>query len=439
MEKAGFPYFEVQFTKDGDVFDQKEVADLTAYLAKGEATDLIVISHGWNNDIEDARATYTAFFQSMRSVLDAGALANLKTRKLAVMGVLWPSKKFADKALIPSGAASANSAVTDKVLIEQLEGLKGVFSSPDAAATLDEAKKLVPQLEGGPAARRKFADLMRSLVTDTATDEEDASSRVFSMDGEKLMQRLSKPVLPGKVGPGHSTGGAAAFGGGQGGAAGIGSFFAGLKAAALNLLNYLTYYEMKERAGTVGSRGVNAVVRQVRQQFPALKVHLVGHSFGGRLVTAATAGPEGQTPIKPNSLTLLQAAFSHYSFAQDYEGTLDGGFRQVLSNQMVGGPVVITYTKNDQAVGVAYPLASLIAGQVANALGDKNDRYGGIGSNGAQKTPEALDRQLLATTGIYQFESGKVYNLNSDPFIKDHSDIAGQEVVHAVLSAIAAT
>ncbi len=253
------------------------------------------------------------------------------------------------------------------------------------------------------------------------------------------MQRLSRPVFMAAPVDGDSAGGAASIDGVQGGAAGMFSLFTGLKSAARNLLNYFTYYQMKERAGTVGGRGVNAVLRQIRQQFPNLKLHLVGHSFGGRLVTAATAGPDGQPAIKVDSLTLLQAAFSHYGFAQDYEGTLDGAFRKVVANQLVKGPLVITHTKNDTAVGIAYPIASLIADQVAASLGDENDRYGGIGRNGAQKTPEAVPGDLLAIEGSYQFEPGKVYNLKSDQFIMHHGDISGKEVIHAVLSAIAST
>jgi hypothetical protein len=38
-------------------------------------TDLFVLSHGWNNDMADARALYTKFFRQARAALDAGAFA----------------------------------------------------------------------------------------------------------------------------------------------------------------------------------------------------------------------------------------------------------------------------------------------------------------------------------------------------------------------------
>jgi hypothetical protein len=74
------------------------------------------------------------------------------------------------------------------------------------------------------------------------------------------------------------------------------------------------------------------------------------------------------------------------------------------------------------------------------ALGGRNDRYGGIGRNGARFTPEAVDDvQLGPVTTKYTFEPGKIYNLNADAIILDHSDIVKPEVVHVLLSAVAAT
>src|ERR1700754_1921703 len=194
---------------------------------------------------------------------------------------------------------------------------------------------------------------------------------------------------------------------------------------------------MKERAGLIGSTGVNQLLRTIHDQNSSIKLHLIGHSFGGRLVTAATAGPDDQPAVAVATMTLLQAAFSHYGFAEHYEGASNGFFRRVVADKMVSGPIVISCTQNDQAVGKLYPLASLIAGQVAADLGDKNDRFGGIGRNGAQKTPEASDSQLLSLDEAYQLEPGKLHNLNADAIIMGHSDICHNEVAYAVLNAVA--
>ncbi len=57
----------------------------------------------------------------------------------------------------------------------------------------------------------------------------------------------------------------------------------------------------------------------------------------------------------------------------------------MVDQQRVKGPILVTHTKNDKAVGVAYPLASRISGDKTAAFGDENDKFGGLGRNGAQQ------------------------------------------------------
>ena len=439
----GFPYFEVEFNKDGTVHDQNQAKALMDFLGQGSVSDLFVISHGWNNDMADARGLYSRFFECMRAVINLGTVGGISTRNFAVLAVLWPSKKFAEQDLIPSGAASGGSPITNDLLKQELKGMKGLFDGKDADAALDKAIQLVAKLEDSPKAQAEFADLLRSILPKPAPDNTDASGDFFKLPGDEIIKRLSKPVPIVQLQPAAGHGGAAMATGGAGsaggGAAGIGQFFTGIKSGALNLLNLTTYYQMKERAGLVGSKGVNSLLKTILAQPTKIKLHLIGHSFGGRLVTAATAGPDGQPPVTVDTLALLQTAFSHYGFAERYDGKNDGYFRKVVTKKAVKGPTVISYTKNDLAVGKAYPLASLIAGQVAADLGDKNDKYGGLGRNGAQKTPEATDGVLLALNKPYQLAAGKLHNLNADAIIKGHSDICHNEVAYAILAAVSGT
>lgn len=434
---SGFPYFEVQFTKDGAVNDAAEASALRDHVKKAKTTDLIVISHGWNNTLVDARTLYTAFLACLRNVIDDQALGEVADRNFAVFAVLWPSMKFADEKLIPSGAAAIGSLVTAESVKTQIDRLDAALKSPAASRTLKRARALVTSLENDPKAREKFADLIRSVLDPKAADVEDGSKAFFSRKGGDLMDRLSKPIaLPAARG---SRGGAASVGGaaGLGGAAGIGDTLGGVLAGARNYLNYTTYYLMKERAGTVGRGGVNSVLRDVKKAAPGLRVHLVGHSFGARLVTSAADGPAAKPTVPIDTLTLLQAAFSHNGFAVKFDGTRNGAFRAVVGSHKVSGPILITHSKFDTAVGRNYPLASRVAGQDAAALGDANDRFGGMGSNGAQHTPEASEGPLKAVGSSYSFLDGKVYNLNADAVIKEHSDICHDEVAFALLKAIA--
>ena len=433
-ELSGFPYFEVEFTKEGALFKPQQVKDLGDFLTTNvDVSDLIVISHGWNNDNSEAKNLYERFFTSLR--VQANEMPNVTKRKVAILGVLWPSKKFADKDLIPGGgAASINNDQSIENLRFQLKGLKGFFSAKDADSQLDKAAELLENLEDSPATREKFVALIRKMLPKDAINDEDASDSFFELDEKELLDRLSKPLsLPSELGQG----GAADFESG-GAAGGIGDVLGGLFSGVKNLLNFTTYYQMKERAGVVGAKGLNGVLRQLQDQFAALKLHLVGHSFGGRLVTAAALGQPGGISLKLHSLVLLQAAFSHNGFAKaGGELKNDGFFRSVLTGSLINGPILITYTKNDQAVGLAYPIASRLANQVSSALGDENDLYGGIGRNGAIKTPESVPSKLLPTNSNYpEFISGKVYNLLADDFVKDHGNVTGQEISYVFLKAI---
>jgi hypothetical protein len=70
-------------------------------LPGGNITDLFVISHGWNNNMEEARSLYKSFFAQIRTEINNNRPAGIEQRKFAVLGILWPSMKFAEKELIP--------------------------------------------------------------------------------------------------------------------------------------------------------------------------------------------------------------------------------------------------------------------------------------------------------------------------------------------------
>ena len=225
------------------------------------------------------------------------------------------------------------------------------------------------------------------------------------------------------------------------GAAGLGDFFKGIVAGASNLLNYVTYYQMKERAGTVGRTGVNAAISAVRKTHPHVRIHLVGHSFGCRVVTAAVTGSAPSVMGFANSMSLLQGAFSHYSFSASYDkSNKPGFFRNLVSEARVSGPVVITHTRADKAVGIAYAVASRAARQIAAAVGDKDDPYGGLGSNGAQKTNEARSISMPQAGAPFGQPLGPrtLTNLLADSLIKNHGDVRNKHCAYVVLSAACA-
>jgi hypothetical protein len=440
-----FDYFETEFTKTGDIANRQQVDDLIHFLkASGTTTDLFVISHGWNNDMNDARQLYLDFFGFIKRQLEGGKFADLKNRKFTVLGFLWPSKKFANADLIPgnptgaSGGAAAISPGADVAqddLLRRLDAFETLLEDPTTASQFAEARSLVPDLATFPSKQRRFVDLIRGVLpqTNVSITAEDASPAFFKLDAADLIDRLSRPM---PIAAAQTEGGAAGLSFGSGGAAGLGEILSGIKGSFIHLLNYTSYYVMKDRAGIVGRTGAYQVLREVRDDCPSLKVHIAGHSFGARLVTAATDGPTDKPPIRPETMALLQAAFSHNGFAHLYDGIHDGFFRTVVTNKKVKGPILITCSKQDTAVGIAYPIASLLSGVTAAALGDKNDPFGGLGRNGAQKTPEAIDGTLLSANMDYTFNRDNVFNLNGDNIITGHGDICRDEIASAFLQAI---
>ena len=117
-----------------------------------------------------------------------------------------------------------------------------------------------------------------------------------------------------------------------------------------------------------------------------------------------------------------------------------GFFRNLITESRVSGPILITHTRADKAVGLAYAIASRVAGQIAADMGDQNDPFGGLGSNGAQKTVEAKDEKMPKAGTAFAPEpaKGSITNLLADGLISSHGDVRNPNAAYAVLSAACA-
>ena len=278
---AGIPYAAAHFDKDGAALDKQKVT-----LPDG-TTDVIVASHGWNNTEEQAEQLYTGLFTNFAAV----ASDQLQEKKIAIVGVIWPSKKFTDvvDAAVaeqgPGGGAGfgGSSAAADETIKAKLDVIATMFDKK-AAKKITAAKNQIGKLESDLDARRKFVDELRSLLDDSAAHEEDNSALFFKLDGSVMLEKLKMPT-PLVASGGGGGGGAASLGAHRtttpaGGAAGLGDIFSGIKSGAIRFLNYLAYYEMKKRAGTVGQKGVAPLLDRLADHVQ--RIHLVGHSFGCR-------------------------------------------------------------------------------------------------------------------------------------------------------------
>lgn len=420
MDIAGIPFVTVQFDRRGAPLDLTEVHSAIAMLRAQNLTDVLVFSHGWNNNIPAALDLYTRFLTNARPLLDGPLKAAFQNRRLGAVGIVWPSMRYTEPQLIPGGAASNDLRPKLKQDLEAAQELfQDVTGSPIPAA-LDELARNLAVLEDKGSVRRDFLAAVKTHLAASETGQHEVPIPQRNLTDNRVKERLATNVQ------GVVTGGT------QGHAAS--GLFGGALQVFRNLLNVTTYYEMKDRAGVVGRSGVRGLLRDLRREKPDVRLHLIGHSFGARLVTSAVRGPDGDPPLVVNSLNLLQAAFSHYAFAQAMGDLPEGYFRPVLTGQMVSGPLLVTHTRHDLAVGLAYAVASALAGQDAAGIGDEHDRYGGLGGNGALNA--GAEKLTLRDDTPLNFKPGKVYNLHAD-IIKDHGDVGRSGVVRAVLHGIA--
>ncbi len=141
---------------------------------------------------------------------------------------------------------------------------------------------------------------------------------------------------------------------------------------------------------------------------------------------------------------MIQGALSLWSYCSDIplvRGT-PGYFNRLVDEGRVRGPIVTTQSSFDRAVGTWYPWAAGVRSQVAFPAGQL-PKYGGVGTFGIHGPgAEAEDRVILKADRSYDFQPGKIYNIEASGVINlgggfsgAHSDIAKPEVAHVVWEA----
>ena len=449
-----FDFFPLNFDEDGKLQSLDTWQEFKARAGTSGATDAVFIAHGFRNDEGDARGLYSEFLRTFRANMAHGPVAGaLSGRRFIVAGVFWPSKAFREtfgeeEASDGGGVQSTGVGDADDAgmaeAVAQLNELRELARDEAARKRIDQAKTLLPTLENDPDAQDKFAELVLSIVDDSALDPSEGFDRVKSKPGHELLDQLRVPVfLPtvkqddegGTMSVADATGTSE-----DGSAQGIKGFFGSIAGRVGQFLNLTSWYVMKNRSGTVGENGVATCVRELRKEQPKVRIHLVGHSLGGRLMASCAKALAQPPAVKVDSLTLLQAAFSHFGLSADNRQGSPGFFRDVIAKKVVAGPMVATFSFQDTVVGKAYAIASRLAGDNTRAVGDGNDPYGGIGRNGAQELKEMSSERLHDAGVAYTFKSDVVQCLDgSGGLITSHGDVENERVTWAFASAVAAT
>ncbi len=395
----GFPHWELDFDEDGQTVDPDQLDKFLTDVGVQQLTDVFVFSHGWNNSRAAARDLYQRFFKEMRTILE-GAHGGLRRQAtIGTAGVIWPSMRWADEeaaaesTIDTGGAASvldraaAAPPPTDATTVRELGN---VFKSQAQQTALDEMAKLLNERPASEAELARFQQLMRqfAMQADATEAPEDYGEYAGLLEDppKEVFERMAA-VAP----PTVEEGGAQAFG--------PGDAFDVLWSGAKQALRLLTYAEMKQRAGVVGKEGLGPALGRLAKMHQNVRVHLLGHSFGARLVSFALAGlPPGVKPVK--SVFLLQGAFSHYAFADRLPHDANRGGALAGMLQRVEGPFVASFSEFDYAVGRAYPIAAMRQRQDAAVSRGRAETLGGywVRRGDRRWTPRVSRSRLWETT-----------------------------------------
>ncbi|MFL6124511.1 hypothetical protein [Actinophytocola sp.] len=408
--------FELVFDEKGGLRSAHTFADDVRAAA---VTDLFVFSHGWNTSEDDARKTYDQFFPLVAAA--AEGVAGLG--KVGFASVFWPSLWFPDSPAtaaatsVAAGSAHAAGAATqDRSGTDALSGTEIAeslalgFADPAQRRTVAARGRLIDETAHAASAGASDEAIAQRLLEFHATlrslappvpDFEDAGERALLASTEPVRDYQTLAEVFGST---------PAAGAQQG----LGDWFGNAVNGAKDALRVFSYTTMKARAGTIGRTGLGPQLAKLR----GVRVHLIGHSFGARLVSFALAGvgPAATSPVA--SLLLLQGAFSHWSFAhaKDNPFGADGTLHGVVDR--VRGPLVATFSVHDFAVCRWYPKASCLARQDESAT--VGDRWGGMGSDGFQAVAPVVDKGLRVEGGTgFGFRSGTFYRVNANNVISN--------------------
>jgi pimeloyl-ACP methyl ester carboxylesterase len=403
---TSIPMYLVSFDKEGNCISPRTREHLLAAAASGRFSDVHIYSHGWNNVFQEALAHYTEFFSEYFQLPAMAAMHDAGYRPM-IVGIIWPSTallsesertpglaSFSDAPHAVAGELCADMTKDDAVRFGQLTGREGSLS---------------------PAESLELSRLLAPVLGKLARDDESGMPHAAP---EQLLRSWGSRAQPG---PGHVRGGP-----------GIVDDHPDHTVESAGLLSFLnpkevlrkaTVYLMKDRAGTVGSHGVHALLQDV-QASKGIRIHLTGHSYGAKVVLAALSRLADGASV--TSVLLLQPAVNAFCFAAEI-AHLDGrpgGYRSVLDKSRT--PIYTTFSRMDKALNIFFPLA-LRRLRDQGEMAAQTDLFAALGAGGPQGMgAETRQVAMLAQPAEYGAAKAGVRICaldGSDRAINSHGDV----------------
>ena len=251
------------------------------------------------------------------------------------VGIIWPALVFPD-----------DDPATAKPIPSTGQQLAAALAPafPQQEQNLATLGQLLDQQPQEAAKLQQFHSLASGLVTTPPLAPEDAG-RQANITGDTATV-FGRAAAMSKA-PATS-------------AEGLPNPFTGLWNGAREVLRTLSY-EMKNRAGVVGRNPLGPMIGRLAAAQPGIRLHLMGHSFGSRLVAYWLSGlPPAATgtssPVR--TLLLIQGVFSHFAFANPVPDVLVSGPGALSAFRgNVNGRLLASFTAADRACGWWYPPA----------------------------------------------------------------------------------
>lgn len=398
----------IKFDKTGKCLSIQSQADLIAHIHNDHITDVIFYIHGWNNDYPTAKTRYEEFLAGVSSMAERqpGHLPSGFT--LVFVGVIWPSTAF----VWPSEAAPDIAATGDDEAFDDVLSLLADGDAEHLRASLRDRAAL----DAGDFAR--FATALAANLPPPDASEPDANP-VAAEDAIAVWGELARV----KGNP-KSDGGFGGFGGATMPVSPNEPLSAGgLFFDPRILLRAATVMQMKDRAGVVGAAGAANMLGQLLNT--KARVHLVGHSYGAKVVSTAlvhqTSGKKAQ------SMLLLQPAVNHLAFAPNARDGQPGAFHEAFDR--LQRPLLATYSFHDFPLHAIFHLILRRKADLGElqAAAEGISRYAALGGYGPQEyLSEKVILHDLPQVGVKlpnAANSVRMIGLNGKIGIGGHSDV----------------